>query len=532
VTTLPSTIQTAYSLAATETAKWIVTRHNERVEGRIITLDVETLTKHDHQLVRRPQCPACGDAKRVAITQTEPLVLQNRKKIFTSDGGHRLLSPEDTVQKLAHHISPITGIVNLLQSSSFSTQEPLLAPVYIAGHNFIHVARDEVLDWHFLQASVRGASAGKGRQDTQAKASALCEAIERYSGVFQGDEARVRARFSELGDAAIPPNDCMLFSKRQMRNRTVENAAGSPATWAPEPFDANLEIEWSPVGSLTQGRRRYVPTAYCYYGYSRKYQAWFAHADSNGCAAGHCKEEAILQGFLELVQRDGVALWWYNRLGKPVVDLASFAEPYFQELQAYYQIIHRNLWVLDLTSDLDIPIFAALSRRNDQPVEDIIFGFGAHFDPRLAILRALTEVNQALPVVLAGTPDFQGKHPTVDLQLVSWWKNATIDNQPYLIPDRGLAPKRKADYVSRWNDDLSTDVLACVQIAQEKELETLVLDQTRPDTGMHVVKVIVPGLRHFWPRFAPGRLYEVPVHMGWLKEAKTEADLNPQYIYV
>jgi len=42
-------------------------------------------------------------------------------------------------------------------------------------------------------------------------------------------------------------------------------------------------------------------------------------------------------------------------------------------------------------------------------------------------------------------------------------------------------------------------------------MEFLVLDQTRPDIALPVVKVIVPGLRHFWPRFGPGRLYEIPV---------------------
>jgi ribosomal protein S12 methylthiotransferase accessory factor len=275
-----------------------------------------------------------------------------------------------------------------------------------------------------------------------------------------------------------------------------------------------------------------VPTAYCYYGYSRKYNAWFAHADSNGCAAGHCPEEAILQGFLELVERDGVALWWYNRLKKPAVDLASFAEPYFEELQRYYWTLHRTLWVLDITSDLNIPTFAAISRRNDKEVEDIIFGFGAHLDPRLAILRTLTEVNQALPFVFARTPDYEGKSPSVNPQLISWWKSATIANQPYLVPDDVSTPKVRADYPERWSDDLRTDVRTCVQIAKEKGLETLVLDQTRPDMGLHVMKVFVPGLRHFWPRFAPGRLYEVPVHMGGLARPLTEDELNPQHIYL
>jgi len=55
----------------------------------------------------------------------------------------------------------------------------------------------------------------------------------------------------------------------------------------------------------------------------------------------------------------------------------------------------------------------------------------------------------------------------------------------------------------------------------------LVLDQTRPEIGLPVVKVIVPGLRHFWTRFAPGRLYDAPVRLGWLERPLAETDLNP-----
>jgi ribosomal protein S12 methylthiotransferase accessory factor len=42
-----------------------------------------------------------------------------------------------------------------------------------------------------------------------------------------------------------------------------------------------------------------------------------------------------------------------------------------------------------------------------------------------------------------------------------------------------------------------------------------------------VVKVIVPGLRHFWMRFAPGRLYDVPVKLGWRSTPLREEDVNP-----
>lgn len=232
---LPPTVQTAYSLAATETVKWIVSGQPSAMEGRVVALDTVSLTKRAHQLVRRPQCPSCGDPTMVAVLQSGPVRLQSRMKNFTADGGHRIVTPEMTVKKLVHHVSPITGVISLLQSSA--TDAGTRAPSYLAGHNFAHVSRDDALDLDFLHASVQGASAGKGRSLAQARASALGEAIERYSGVFQGDEACVRARYKDLGAAAVHPNVCMLFSEQQLKHRKQWNANRSWVHWVPEPFD-------------------------------------------------------------------------------------------------------------------------------------------------------------------------------------------------------------------------------------------------------------------------------------------------------
>jgi ribosomal protein S12 methylthiotransferase accessory factor len=54
-----------------------------------------------------------------------------------------------------------------------------------------------------------------------------------------------------------------------------------------------------------------------------------------------------------------------------------------------------------------------------------------------------------------------------------------------------------------------------------------VLDQTRPDVGIPVVKVVVPGLRPFYARFGPGRLYEVPVRLGHRSRPALFEELNP-----
>jgi len=60
----------------------------------------------------------------------------------------------------------------------------------------------------------------------------------------------------------------------------------------------------------------------------------------------------------------------------------------------------------------------------------------------------------------------------------------------------------------------------------------LVHDLTRPDVGFPVAKVIVPGMRHFWRRLAPGRLYDVPVALGWIPRRLEEGELNPTSLFV
>ncbi len=75
--------------------------------------------------------------------------------------------------------------------------------------------------------------------------------------------------------------------------------------------------------------------------------------------------------------------------------------------------------------------------------------------------------------------------------------------------------------------DTREQVIRCVSTVRRKGLDFLVLDQTRPDIGVPVVRVIVPGLRHFYRRFAPGRLYNVPVKLGLRDRPLSEDELNP-----
>ncbi len=511
---LPVSLQMGINWAAMETAKQLVLATPSQLEGKLFTFDTMQLSIEQHTLVKRPQCQVCGVS--TPAEQPEPIALRSQQKLFTADGGHRGVDPEETLRKYSHHISPIAGVIDKLVKLEND-------------NNFIHVYTANYLDIYSknslgkLRQSSTASSAGKGKTDSQSQVSCLCEALERYSGVFTGNEYRIAGTYAQLESMAIHPDDCAMYSDSQYQQREVRNAQHGDFAWIPEVFDRDKEIDWTPVWSLTEQQFKYLPTAYCYYSYPVLDGYRFCIGDTNGNAAGNSFEEAIVQGFMELVERDCVALWWYNRIQRPAVDLDSFDEPYLQTLQDYYQSQNYQLWVLDITNDFNIPSFAAIVRRDNQTSEAIALGFGTHFDPKIAMLRAVTEVNQFMAFLSQHQTEKEFDNP----DLKYWYKEATLANQPYLVPDRTVKPKVYADYPNYDNSDLKQDVLACVEIAASRGLETLVIDQTRPDIGLSVVKVIVPGLRHFWARFAPGRLYDVPVQMGWLSAPLTEEQLNP-----
>jgi thiazole/oxazole-forming peptide maturase SagD family component len=374
-------------------------------------------------------------------------------------------------------------------------------------------------------------SCGKGKSDAQAKASALGEGMERFSGVFQGDEARRRAAYRELGADGVHPERTLLFSDRQYAERDVWNARKCWFNVVPERFDEGSVIDWSPVWSLTHERTKWMPTRSLYYGY-REGGRLFAMADSNGSAAGTSLEDAALQGFLELIERDAVSLWWYNRVNRPAVDLDAFADPYIDRLRDVYAGLSREVWALDLTNDFGIPVVGAFSRRTDKPVEDILIAFGAHFDPQIALMRALTEMNQFLAPVAGIGSDGSGDYAGADPDQRRWWLTATVENQPYLLADSTAPASRPKDWTPLATDDLAADLAVAQRLVEQRGLEMLMLNQTRPDVGLPVVKVIVPGMRHFWARFAEGRLYDVPAALSWLDSPTAEADLNPIPIFI
>ena len=268
--------------------------------------------------MRRPQCLACGDeALHRPDRPPAPLALKASPKTHRNSGGARTVAPEVTLAKYRHLVSPVSGVVTWLSRTTDET-DPWLH-VYWAGSNLGMRSRS----LSSLRRSLRSKSAGKGSTREQSKVSALCEAVERYSGARHGDEIRIRRRFtSSPGETRrSTPTTCSSSATLSSTTRRASTRRATRTTSCPPRFDPDAERDWTPVWSLTRQRHRYLPTSMLYSMPAEQRGSADLIADSNGCAAGNTLEEAILQGFYELVERDAFAIWWYNRLRVPAVDL-------------------------------------------------------------------------------------------------------------------------------------------------------------------------------------------------------------------
>jgi ribosomal protein S12 methylthiotransferase accessory factor len=463
---LPTTSAVTQTMAATEAAKWLLGGFNPELVGQIRAIDSARFDIQVHHVLRRPQCTDCGTRHA------------NTLRVV---GWNRLVS------RLSGIVSAIRRLPNYGPLNTYRGQLSQILRPSVAG--WVHVARAEVF--------------GKGCNEQEARLSCLGEAVERYSVQYHGDENRISASPGELS-GAIEPALLVQYSTTQYTN-------GDPGSLLPYP--AGERIAWAPAVSLVDGSLRHLPFAYSYMGYLDGYCA----ADSNGCAAGETIDEAALGGLLELIERDAVAIWWYNRVSRPGIELTDCSDR-IAALVEHFEESGRRIHVLDISTDWGIPVSVAVSSRTDG--HEVTFGAGAAIDWEESVWRAVAEAAQHT-ALWQGRPE----DDDISVDVEFWMSQVTLHGEPYMQPAGLIKPflgRRR-----RSSEPASSLLQKCVQRAEDLHLDVIMLNSTRPEIGVPVARVCVPGLRPWWPRFAPGRLYEVPIKLGWRSVSITEPELNP-----
>ena len=454
------------------------------------------ITKHN--VFARPECNFCGDGSLVKEQMESPVRLEPDQDGYDYTVGYRTATPEQTWERLNSRIDPFTGVIAEMTDLSDSNTDGMYVfrTVYPAMPMMLYPRLKD-----FVQEAY-----GKGRTPVASKVSAVCEAIERGNARFHGNEPIIRSTLQDL-ENTIRPDEIQHFHKHQIENPNLTHALGA----VPRKFSSDETMEFLPAWSLRDQERRYIPLDSVLYGQPKRGIDRVGVFESNGLSAGNTLNEAVTQGFFELIERDATAIWWYNKLAKPPFDTACMDEDVW--FQSTIKELNKNCSVhfLDLTIDTAVTVVAAVGVFDS----GYLIGYGCHIDPRLAASRSMTELIQIKTLMKPVAPP--AEHADVE----------------YLFPSASAKRFPTIGIDLKKPMAVQQIVKVLVDKMSDLDMDTIVVNLTRPDIDfLPVVKMIVPGLRSFRPRFGSGRLYRVPVELGLQTSTTDYNDLNPLWLTI
>jgi ribosomal protein S12 methylthiotransferase accessory factor len=192
-----------------------------------------------------------------------------------------------------------------------------------------------------------------------------------------------------------------------------------------------------------------------------------------------------------VIERDAWSLVEACRDTGPCV--LNIDDPTLAEMQKKFADAQVEVRVREITSDIGIPTMAAVA--DDVLLKDpmlLTIGIGTHTSARIAVMRALTEVAQSRLTQIHGARE--------DTTLAELRKKMGYDRakriNAYWFRDNGTEEYNSV--LSSDSDDFLTDIRCMIEALNKQGLDrVIVVDLTREEIGIPVVRVIVPGLEVF-----------------------------------
>lgn len=398
------------------------------------------------------------------------------------DGNHRVLLPHQTFDR-ALHILERFGITDICDLTDY---DGIAIPV-----------------WAVRQTDYQGLSGvrayGKGISSIQSRVSAMMEAIEHYSARHLPSTVR-RATYNELRQQ----EQHILDLHKVTHGIDVVALEHSP-------------IEWLPGTDLATNETIWVPAPCVLLHPALANAELFPQTSSNGLASGNVVEEAVCHALCELIERDAWTLAWLRMVTIPYIrqvanhmvqrqqseysaplvldglyleiDRASVPDD-TRELIARFERVGAALFIRDITSDIGIPTFLAISRGEGKLIHH---GMGSHPNASIAILRAITECAQSWSAEI---------HPSEKDRVSQYVSSAEVEQyqQSVFSSEPGSKKRDFLSISSYMHLDILDDIKYMIcQLSSVGLQQIIVVDITLPGS-LPVVRVLIPDIEN-WSMF-------------------------------
>jgi thioglycine synthase len=311
---------------------------------------------------------------------------------------------------------------------------------------------------------------GKGATVEESRISAIMEGIERYSSEMH-DRRPELAPYHEMrmrGGNVLDPGDLIL----------------------PQGAELDRLMPWTEGWDIVSDQPILVPSHAVFHPLPPNYRGPF-RTNTNGLASGNTFEEAVFHALSEVIERDAWSLVEACReTGPCVVDIT---DPAILDMQEKFSKAQVEVKVRDITSDVGIPTMAAVA--DDVLLKDpmlLTIGIGTHTSARIAVMRALTEVAQSRLTQIHGARE---DTTLAELRKKMGYERAKRING-YWFKDNGTVDYGRI--TSSDTDDFKKDIENIIDALKKQGMDrVIIVDLTREEIGIPVVRVIVPGLEAF-----------------------------------
>jgi ribosomal protein S12 methylthiotransferase accessory factor len=335
-------------------------------------------------------------------------------------------------------------------------------------------------------------SQGKGRTLALAKTSGVMESIEGYHA-----------------ERVIQPLLLRRYADLRL-SRTVVDVGALPLVEG-SVFHADRDLLWIEGHDLMHDTPIWLPYELVHLDFTMPQPAGSGcfNATSNGLASGNHVLEAISHAICEVVERDAIALWSQQdetACRSARVDLATVDDTGCLEVLSRFEQAGIFAAVFDITSDVGIPcFFCTIGENITTPFRPLYFasGSGCHPNRGIALLRALTEAAQSRLTAIAGSRDDLARGSylhTGDPEVQAAERGFLTLPEDAVLRDYTRAPTFDAD-------TFDADVAWELEHLRSAEIDrVVVVDLSRPEFGIPVVRVVIPGLEGMSERhgYVPG----------------------------
>lgn len=399
---------------------------------------------------------------------------------------NRPFNTKEIHKKLIKHQAPIIGLLK----KTASKPSPLGG--WVGEGGLVYRSNKVSLETSFGKSR----ASGNGITQAAAEAGAFCETLERYSSIFRDNDAFIIDSFENLKKLAIHPNTLSFYSENQYSEKEMLSLI---------PFETEAQIAWSEI-KTPEGKTKLMPTQLLYIGGPKKdinSQKYFS-SNTNGTAAGSSPTHAKLLALYELIERDAVHIWWYNKLPAPSISLNKIKDELVHIIAQKHKEAEETLLFLDISQDIAVKTVAAVSSYSG---DRYFIAAGSDVDIEKACAKAARELSQLYFYFS------NNKH-------LGWPRN-----DKSLVPFFLKKPQNVEIVESPLFENLSDELVYVESCILNQNLAIYYKDLSRQDVELSVYKAIVPTMRNQYRQLSQGRLYDVPEKLYGIKTS--EKDLNP-----